>query len=97
MATPEQRSRAARIAVDISWSRTAIRHERTRPGFEASPLSREYWIARVRAEGIVCEAEIEKAADNAYRAAQRQRSMKAAKTRAANKAAREQQLQRVTA
>lgn len=88
MATPEQRSAAARIAVNTSWARTPARRERTQPATKASPVSVEYWENRVRADGIVCEAEIPKAAVNAHRAYMQQMARKSAASRAAKKKAR---------
>lgn len=88
MATPQQRSAAARKAVNTSWARTPVRRERTRKGTEASPFSLAYWEAKVRAEGVVCEAEIPLAAENYRIAWQQGNAKKSAASRAKNKAAR---------
>jgi hypothetical protein len=90
MATPEQRSAAARIAANISWARTPVRAERTRAATEANRGNLAYWEAQIRAEGVVCEEEIPLAAENRRRAHMQQMAAKSAKTRARNKAAREQ-------
>lgn len=82
--TADGRSARHQIAADISWARTPNRAERTTPGFKSSPLSLDYWIAKVRAEGRVREEDVEAAAASAYRASQRARSLKAAATRRAN-------------
>lgn len=88
MTTPRDLSAKRAIAADISWARTPNRAERTAPGHRASPLHIDYWIAKVRDEGIVTgEAEILKAAESYYRASQRLRSLKAAATRARKKEA----------
>jgi hypothetical protein len=79
-----ERSARHQIAADISWARTPNRTERTAPGHRASPLSLDYWIAKVRREGVVREEDIEAAARSAFRASQRARSLKAAETRAKN-------------
>jgi hypothetical protein len=83
-ADPRRISAQRAIAADISWARTPNRAERTEAGFKASPLSLDYWIAKVRAEGVVREQDIEAAARSAYRASQRSRSLKAAATRKRN-------------
>lgn len=89
MATPEQRSRAARIAANISWARTPDRQARTQAAVDASPVRLPYWIARVRAEGVVPEADIPAAAEN-YRLAYVQKlAAKSAEARARNRAARQ--------
>ncbi|MEV7011585.1 hypothetical protein [Streptosporangium sp. NPDC051022] len=87
MATPEQKSRSARIAGNISWARTPNRTERTAPARRKSPVSRDYWIAHVRAEGVVPEKDIVKAAENYHRAYMTQLSSRAAAARAAKKTA----------
>ncbi|GGS88216.1 hypothetical protein ACFFV7_51155 [Nonomuraea spiralis] len=83
-ADPARVTAVRQIAADISWARTPNRTERTAPGHRASPLSLDYWIAQVRAEGVVREEDVEAAAQSAFRASQRARSLKAAETRKAN-------------
>jgi hypothetical protein len=87
MSTPEQRSAAARLAVNVSWAYTPDRRERTQPATKASPVSLEYWEAKLREKGIP-EHLLAKAAVNARRAEMQRRAMKSAATRAAKKAAR---------
>lgn len=88
MATAQRRSAAARIAVNTSWARTANRTERTAAGYKASPMSLDYHIAAVRAEGVlVHEQDILKAATNKHRAHQQQMSLRAAKSREAKQKA----------
>jgi len=78
-----------RIAVDISWARTPNRAERTAPARSKSPMCLDYWIAYVRAEGIVTgEREIRRAAEAYHRAHMRRLSLKAAKARRARAARR---------
>ncbi|GAA3441026.1 hypothetical protein [Planomonospora venezuelensis] len=81
MATPEERSRAARIAANVQWATTANRAERTEAARRRSPVSLDYWIDRIRAEGIVREQDVVKAATNAHKAYMAQMSLKAAKAR----------------
>lgn len=83
-ADPRHLTAVRQIAADISWARTPNRSERTAAGFKASPLSIDYWIARVRAEGVVREQDVEAAARSAYRASQRTRALNSAATRARN-------------
>lgn len=90
MATPEQRRQAALIAVHTSWANTPDRAARTAPATKASPVSLEYWEAKLRAEGAVREEDIHKAARNAQSAEMRRRALKSAKTRARNKAVKEE-------
>jgi hypothetical protein len=68
MATPAQRSSAARYAVNTSWARTPNRTERTAPGHAASPVSYEYWFKKITDEGQVREQDIPAAAKSAHRA-----------------------------
>ncbi|GAA3531420.1 hypothetical protein GCM10022419_008150 [Nonomuraea rosea] len=86
MATPEERSRAARIAAHSSWAQTPDRRERTQPATNASPVSLEYWEKKLREEGVVREEDISKAAVNARSAEMRRRALKSAKARARNRA-----------
>ncbi|MFI7532619.1 hypothetical protein [Streptosporangium sp. NPDC049376] len=81
MATPEQRSRAARIAAHVQWARTPHRGERTEAARRASPVSIDYWIARITAEGKVRKRDIPKAAENAHKAYMTQMSLKASTAR----------------
>lgn len=87
MASPERRRLAALIAVHTSWARTPDRAARTAPATAASPVSLEYWENRLRAEGVVSEADIPKAAANARSAEMRRRALASAATRARKKAA----------
>ncbi|MGW3352577.1 hypothetical protein ACWDA3_55590 [Nonomuraea rubra] len=80
-ADPHRLTAVRQIAADISWARTPNRSERTAPGHRASPMSLDYWIADVRAKGIVREEDVEAAARNAHRAWQRQNSLRAADAR----------------
>lgn len=89
MATAQQRSAAARIAVNTSWAKTPNRTERTSAGYKASPMSLDYHIAAVRAEGIVREEDVLKAAASRHRAYQQQMALRAAKARTEKKAERE--------
>ncbi|MFD0884707.1 hypothetical protein ACFQ08_09110 [Streptosporangium algeriense] len=81
MATPEQRSRAARIAAHVQWARTPHRGERTAAARAASPVSIDYWLAKVTAEGKVRAKDIPAAAENAHKAYMGQLSLKASAAR----------------
>lgn len=81
MATRGHLSTVRRIAADISWARTPDRSERTEAARRASPMRIEYWEAKVRAEGIVREEEIPKAAESYYRAHMTAMSLRAAEAR----------------
>ncbi|GAA3531411.1 hypothetical protein GCM10022419_008140 [Nonomuraea rosea] len=82
MTADQKRLSAQRaIAADISWARTPNRAERTEAGRKASPMSLDYWIAKIRTEGIVREQDIPAAARNAHRAHMRGMSLKAAARR----------------
>lgn len=85
MATGEQRSRAASIAAHASWGKTADRQARTRPAIANSPVHIDYWIKRVRDEGVVREHDVLAAAHNKQAAWRRQCAAKSAATRAARK------------
>lgn len=65
---PAAASLNARIAGNTSWARTPVRSERTEPARRSSPGRVEYWEDRLRAEGVVAEADIPAAARNAQRA-----------------------------
>jgi hypothetical protein len=65
---PAARRTNALIAVHTSWAKTPIRSERTENARRNSPARVEYWEARLLAEGVVAEADIPKAAENARRA-----------------------------
>jgi hypothetical protein len=86
MATAAERSSAARIAVNVSWARTPNRAERTAPGHRSSPVSYDYWLAKIKAEGLVRPKDIPAAAGNAHRAYMQQLSKKAAAARRRKKA-----------
>ncbi|MEU4332369.1 hypothetical protein [Nonomuraea dietziae] len=84
MAADSARTRALRsIAADISWARTPNRSERTENARRASPMSLDYWIAKVRAEGVVRDKDVQAAAESYYRAHMRAMSLKAAEARRA--------------
>ncbi|MFJ2029463.1 hypothetical protein [Streptosporangium sp. NPDC087985] len=85
--TPEARRRAASIAADVQWAMTPNRTERTEAARRASPMSLDYWVAKTKAEGIVRDQDVQKAAENAYRAHMKQMSLKAARSRQARAAA----------
>lgn len=78
---------AARIAVNASWAKTPDRQARTRNAIRSSPVSVEYWEARLRAEGVVSEADIPRAAENARKSYMQGLALKSAKSRERNKAA----------
>lgn len=86
MATPAERSSAARIAANTSWARTPDRSERTAPARAASPVTYGYWVNRLTEEGVIREKDIPAAAENAYRAYMAQLSKKAKAARAAKAA-----------
>lgn len=90
-ADPRRISAQRAIASDISWARTPNRSERTAPARAASPQSLDYWLAKVRADGVVREQDIQAAARSAYRAHMRGMSLKAAETRRKNAEQRRQQ------
>lgn len=89
MATPERRRQAALIAVHTSWARTPDRAARTAAATAASPVSLDYWEAKLRADGIVREVDIPAAAVNARAAEMRRRALKSAESRQRNRAARQ--------
>lgn len=70
-----------------SWSRTPDRKKRTAPGHRASPTSVTYWINKLRADGEVAEADLDKAAEAAHRAYMLRLSRRSAEVRAARTAA----------
>lgn len=65
---PAARRTNALIAVHTSWARTPVRAERTENARRRSPGRVEYWVEKLRAEGVVAEADIPAAAENAQRA-----------------------------
>ena len=75
-----RRSRAARIAVNVSWARTVDRTERTAPGHKAGPTSYDYWLRKVTEQGVRPQDRA-KAAENAHKAYMTQLSAKAAEAR----------------
>lgn len=82
MATdPARISKVRSIAANKSWAMTANRSERTEAARKASPLSLDYWIADIRAKGVVREQDILAAAQNAHRAFQLEMSQRAADAR----------------
>jgi hypothetical protein len=85
MATAEQRSRAASKAAHDSWGRTPDRQARTRAAIEASPVHIDYWIKKVREEGVVREQDVPAAAENKRAAWRKRNGEKSAKTRAKTK------------
>ncbi len=87
---PALRSQISLLANDTGWAKTPVRSERTAQARKASPVSYDYWLAKTTADGIVCEADIPKAAENAHRAYMRQLSLKAAASRRKKRGAREQ-------
>ena len=89
MATPEQRSRAAQIAVLTSWARTPDRAARVRAATDASPVCLPYWIARVREEGVVREEDIPAAAENYRLAYVKRLAAKSAEARRRNREAKQ--------
>lgn len=93
MASPERRRIAAQIAAHTSWARTPDRRERTQPATKASPVSLDYWEARLREEGLVREEDIPKAAVNARAAEMRRRALKSAESRRRNKAKKQEYFQ----
>ncbi|MGA5764512.1 hypothetical protein [Nonomuraea bangladeshensis] len=93
MASPERRSAAAKIAVHTSWARTADRSARTAPATAASPVSLAYWESRLRAEGVVREQDIPKAAANARSAEMRRRALASAAARRRNRTAKQEAAQ----
>ena len=76
-------SKVRSIAADKSWARTPNRSERTEAARKASPNSLNYWIEKIRAEGIVRDQDVFAAAQNAHRAYMREKSLKAAAARRA--------------
>lgn len=90
MATPERRSAAARLAAHASWAATTDRRARTRAATQASPVSLDYWIARLGEEReYASEADLHAAAKNALSAEMSRRALagvKARKTRQAGSA-----------
>lgn len=87
MATREQRSRAARIASNVSWAYTPNRTERTAPATAASPVSYAYWLRKITDEDVVRPKDRAAAAENAHKAYMAGLSLKAAKARARKNAA----------
>ncbi|MBF8187347.1 hypothetical protein ITP53_16725 [Nonomuraea sp. K274] len=89
MATAERRRQAALIAVHTSWANTTDRAARTAAATAASPVSLDYWEAKLRAEGRVREEDIPAAAVNARAAEMRRRALKSADARRRNKTAKQ--------
>ncbi|WP_326830236.1 hypothetical protein OIE13_17055 [Streptosporangium sp. NBC_01810] len=89
--SPRQVSAQRRIAANKSWAMTPNRTERTARGYEASPASLEFHIARLRAEGVVREEDIEKNAASARRAYMQEIRAKGAQKQATQRTQREQE------
>lgn len=85
--TDSRTSALKRIAADISWARTPDRAERTETARRKSPMHIDYWVEKVRAEEIVPEGGVQKAAEAYYRAHMTRMSLKAAAARAKKKRA----------
>lgn len=85
MATREQRSRAASIAAHASWGKTPDRQARTRAAIQASPVHIDYWIKKVREEGVVREHDVHAAAENKQAEWRKRNAEKSAATRAKRK------------
>ncbi|MFC4912549.1 hypothetical protein [Actinomadura gamaensis] len=88
MATPAERSAAARLAANVSWARTPIRAERTAQAHAASPTSYTYWLNKIQQEGEIAPQDQAAAAKNAHRVYMTQLSRRAAASRRSRKAAR---------
>ncbi len=86
MATAADRSRAARKAVNASWSRTANWAERTAPARRNSPISYGYWLKQVTEEGEVRPKDRAKVAEKRWREYQSELSAKAVAARRAKAA-----------
>lgn len=82
-ADPVERSRAARIAVNVMWSNVPDRTERMATAHSRSPVSYGYWLRKIRDEDVVREKDQAAAAENAHKAYMAQLSLKAAKARSA--------------
>jgi len=89
---PDRISQLRRIAADTSWARTPNRAERTEAARKASPQSLDYWIDKIRAEGVVREQDIQAAAQNAHRAHMRGLALKAVAARRAKAKRRRQRI-----
>jgi hypothetical protein len=74
-----------RIGALEMWSRETDRTARTAPARRRSPVSLEYWVDKIRAEGRVPERDVHKAAEAAHRAFQIRASQRAAAARAKKK------------
>lgn len=96
-ADPRRLTAVRQIAADTSWARTPNRTERTENARRASPQRLDYWLAKIRAEGVVREQDIDAAARSAYRAHMRGLSLKAAATRSRNAEVQSQRAARRTA
>lgn len=83
MATPAERSRAARIAVNSMWARVPDRTERLAKAHSNSPVSYGYWLRKIQDEGVIRPKDQPAAAENAHKAYMAQLSLKAAKARSA--------------
>jgi hypothetical protein len=82
-ATPARLTAVRQIAADKSWARTPNRTERTAAARAASPKSLDYWIAKVRADGIVREQDQAAAAASAHRAYMRNMALRGVAARQA--------------
>lgn len=87
MATREERARNGRIGALEMWSRTPDRSARTAPARRRSPISLDYWIDKIREEGIVPADDVHKAAEAAHKAFQIRMSSRSAAARRARKTA----------
>lgn len=65
---PAARRTNALIAVNTSWARTPVRAERTENARRSSPGRIEYWVEKLRVEGVVSDADLYAAAENAQKA-----------------------------
>ncbi|MET7333311.1 hypothetical protein [Nonomuraea sp. NPDC005650] len=91
MATAERRSAAARKAVRTSWVNTTDRRARTQAATQASPVSLDYWIARLRSEReYATEQDLLKAAETALSLVMSERGRAGAESRRRNKAAKQE-------
>jgi hypothetical protein len=86
MATREERARNGRIGALEQWSREPDRTARTAPARRKSPITLQYWIDKIREEGIVPAADVHKAAEARHRAFQMRMSKRAAAAKRAKKA-----------
>lgn len=80
--TPAERVLRARLAAHLSWATCDDRTARTAPAYARSPLSFEYWRAKVEAERPdLAPAEVRRRAENLWKANQARMALRSSQAR----------------